>query len=405
MATAPDQRTFELTIETPLAVPRNHEVRLLRAAIERNPSVALRSKLAKLLFILDEFDEAIALHSVLLDEAPSFAHAHFLAESYISRETPEDDARSGTAAQRALDLAQTPYQRATALAAIAKALSRQGRTDEARATLIEALDMDPGNVNAYKRLATIDLKAGDSDAILALADALIARGVGHSRLLIARALALGTLGKLDEARNAIGLDTFLYDRVLAPPPGWDSIQAFNAAVRDELFRHPDIRYNRYGTASTNTWRIDNPSITGSRMIPQLQALIRQAVLDYAAGLDAHDAPWVRARPEAAQLHNWCVMTDADGYEEWHVHQNGWLSGVYYVDVPPVVASGDNNEGCIAFGLPEDVVGADMAAAYGEHVVRPAAGKLMLFPSHTYHRTYAHGSEHRRICLAFDIQPL
>lgn len=406
MATALDAPPFELTIETPLAVPRIHQVRLLRLAVERNPrSVPLRAKLGELLFVLDEFDEAIALLSALADEAPAFGHLNLLAEAYISRETPADDVRSGEAARRAFALAGTSYQKAAALAALAKALSRQGMVDEARRTLDEALRIDPGNINAYKRLATIDLAAGDSDAILATANVLIERGVGHPRLLVARALALGTAGKLDEARAAIGLEQFLHDGMLAPPPGWATIHDFNAAIREELFRHPDIRYNRYGTASSNTWRIDDPSITGSRLIPQLQALIRAAVLDYAATLNGDDSPWVRARPATAQLHNWCVMTDADGYEEWHVHQNGWLSGVYYVDVPPIVAAGQDKRGCIAFGLPEAVVGEEMAVAYGEQVVRPESGKLMLFPSHTYHRTYPHGSDHRRICLAFDVQPL
>jgi hypothetical protein len=29
---------------------------------------------------------------------------------------------------------------------------------------------------------------------------------------------------------------------------------------------------------------------------------------------------------------------------------------------------------------------------------------MLFPSHAYHRTFAHESTERRICVAFDVRP-
>jgi hypothetical protein len=99
------------------------------------------------------------------------------------------------------------------------------------------------------------------------------------------------------------------------------------------------------------------------------------------------------------------MTDAEGFELWHVHQFGWISGVYYVDIPEAVTEGDDKGGCIAFGLPDDMVGEEAAAAFGEILVRPTPGLLMLFPSHTYHRTFAHGADERRICLAFDIQPL
>src|SRR5690606_12941885 len=143
--------------------------------------------------------------------------------------------------------------------------------------------------------------------------------------------------------------------------------------------------DRYGTASSKTWRVDEPAFASSLAIPALQVLIRQAVLDHVARLDMHDSIWTRGRPTGGILHNWCVLTDADGFEEWHVHQSGWMSGVYYVDVPPALASHNGREGCIAFGLPELLVGEDNARAYGETLVRPEPGLLMLFPSHAYHR--------------------
>jgi hypothetical protein len=30
---------------------------------------------------------------------------------------------------------------------------------------------------------------------------------------------------------------------------------------------------------------------------------------------------------------------------------------------------------------------------------------MLFPSHSYHRTFAHGLDQRRVCFAFDVRPV
>lgn len=396
---------FTLEIERPLALAKRHEIALLRKAVAANPaSVPLRGKLALFLFIKDEFDEALALYRQLMAEAPSAEWAVMLAECHISKETPQDDRASEQYARQAAALAGTDEARAQALAALGKALTRQDKRDEAREVLMAALEANPAEVNAYKRLATLDLDAGATGETLATADRLIDRGVGHARLLVARALALASLGRIDEAREAIGLDRFLHREMLSPPEGWPDIAALNADVRAELERHPDLRFDRYGTASTRTWRIDEPAFAASRAIPALQALIRQAVLDQVARLDSADSIWTRRRPAGGILHNWCVLTDADGFEEWHVHQSGWMSGVYYVDVPRAVAAGSGREGCIAFGLPDNLVGADNAKAYGETIVRPEPGLLMLFPSHAYHRTFAHGSDGRRICLAFDIQP-
>ena len=398
------RRPFELVIERPLQIAKRDETALLRAAVARRPSAALRSKLALLLQINDEFDEAIEIYESLSIDAPNFYDLTMLGEALLARETREDDRRAVEIIDQALALAESDADRSAALATRGKALRRLGDVDAARASLVEAVAADPHNANAYKRIVTIDLERGNTEAVLETSDAVIERGGRHSRLLVARALALAKLGRVDEARDAVGLDSFLHSKTLAPPPDYASIEAFNADLKAELIAHPDLRYDRYGTASANTWRVDEPATATGTMVPALQEMIRKTVIDYVAKLDGNVSLWTEARPEFARLHNWCVMTDADGYELWHVHQHGWMSGVYYVDVPPSVTAGEGVDGCIAFGLPADLVGDEAAATYGERVIRPYPGLLMLFPSHTYHRTFAHGSDHRRICLAFDIQP-
>lgn len=399
-------RPFTLEIESPIALANTHHVAILREAVAASPqAIKLRHRLAVLLFIQDKFDEAIELFSGILAEAPDAGVAWYLAEAHISLETPADNQRAEAWARQSLELAQDNFQRANALAALGKALRRLGRDDEARTALITALQENPRDTNAYKRLVALDLERGAYSEILSFADQLMSQGVGHSRLMVARALAHAMQGQIELARDAIGLDRFLFQSMMTPPPGWSSTADLNADVKAELARHPDLRFDRYGTASTETWRIDQPAFPDSTAIAALQGRIREAVIAHVAVLDQQDALWTSLRPVETQLHNWCVLTDADGYEEWHVHQGGWMSGVYYVDVPEAVSTGNGKGGCLAFGLPEDVVGQDIAAQFGETVVRPEAGLLMLFPSHAYHRTFAHGSDQRRICLAFDIKAL
>ena len=166
-----------------------------------------------------------------------------------------------------------------------------------------------------------------------------------------------------------------------------------------------MRWERYGSASQETWRIEAPSRPDT---PLFRALIEQiiaAVGRVEARVKQSDHPWVKTRPIEAFLRNWCVITESDGYETWHVHQFGWLSGVYYVQVPDGIAHGTDRAGCLAFGLPEDLAGEAGSAAYGEDLVRPQPGLFLAFPSHAYHRTYPHGARERRICVALDVRPL
>ncbi len=396
---------FRLHLDPPKMVTVKEEIAITRAAVARNPAAPeYRYRLAFLLFMVDSFDEAIALLEQLGREGEDFRVFHLLAAALLARETPEDTEAAKAYGARAIAAAANEGERARALAVLGKVLTRLAETDAARACLQEALAADAANKDAFKRLAMLDLLAGRPQDALDLADSLIAGGVVHSRILGVRPLALARLERIAEAREAFGTDAFLHEALLEPPDGWETIDAFNRDLAQELLAHPGIRYERYGAASIHSWRIDEPALARARLVPHLQRLIQRAVHAYVAALPAGGHPWLQGRPADAYLHNWCVITDGDGFEEWHVHQNGWLSGAYYVDVPDFIVKGNGTEGCVSFGLPPAVVGEDRHDAFGLRTFRPRSGLLMLFPSHAFHRTFAHKGGRRRICFAFDIAP-
>lgn len=378
------------------------ELALTRARYDRAPSPDLRERLTRLLLLDEGFGEAIALLEPCADR--SFGEEIMLSQAYLAAETAADSVKAGACAARAERLARSDPERAAALAARGKAETRLGRSESARATLLEALALDPANKDACKRLAALDLAAGATAEVLALTDALLERGGGHARLFAARALAQARAGDGAAARATMGAELH-FAETLPPPPGWDSIEAFNAALAAELLAHPGMRWERYGSASQATWRIEAPSRPDT---PLFRVLIEQiiAAVGRAGEIAAQsDHPWAKTRPAEAFLRNWCVITESDGFETWHVHQFGWLSGVYYVQVPDSIAQGTDRAGCLAFGLPDDLAGAEGSAAYGEELVRPQPGLFLAFPSHAYHRTYPHGTGERRICVAFDVRPL
>lgn len=397
---------MQLEVETPKAVLVNEELQLIEMALARDPSNRmLRAKQAACLHNLTRLDEAIVVLERLIGEREELPFLVRLALVCLALETADGSARARDCAARAFGIAETDAERAVALATQGKAEKHLGEIDAAEETLLKALQFDPHSKDAFKRLAAVKWLKGEDEHLMQLIGQLQQQGVNHSRLLSALAVTCLKTGDIQQARDLFGVDTFVRKTKLAPPPGWSSIAAFNAAIVEEMSNHPAIRHDRPGAASQKTWRVDNPATKRSRMIPQLQSMIMQVVRDYAEQISGSSHPWVRARPAKAQLHNWCVMTDGDGYEEWHVHQFGWLSGVYYAGVPESITQGAGNGGCIAIGIPPDLAGEEVQERYGMEVVRPEEGLLMLFPSHCYHRTFPHLEGGRRTCLAFDIQPL
>ena len=394
-----------IVLEPPRTLTIAQRVTALRVAVMAAPQkIALRAELVDHLITLEQFDDALTLIAQCPDGERNYGAQMALATCRLVAKTQSGDDAAHVAADRAANVAPTPRSRSAALALRAKAERRLGYATTAQATLVAALDLDPANVDACKRLVALLIAAGDSAAALALTDMLLARGIAHPQVLNARAVAQARLGWIDFARETVGFDRFLHRATLAPPDSYADIEAFNAAVAEELVAHPTRRRDPFGSASRETIRVDAPTSGNAPLATVLMEQITRAVSDYVDALPPDSHPWQQARPSRGIVHGTCAITGPDGFETWHIHQQGWLSGVYYVAVPDGVVHGIGPDGCIAFGLDDAFAGTEASDAYGQTVIRPSTGMLMLFPSHCYHRTFPHRGDDRRICMAFDVWP-
>lgn len=96
---------------------------------------------------------------------------------------------------------------------------------------------------------------------------------------------------------------------------------------------------------------------------------------------------------------WSVQLSDGGFHHDHVHTAGWISSVYYVEVPDDLDDG-THEGWLKFGDahfdPENT---------GPHRhVKPVPGRLVLFPSYMLHGTVPIEAGKRRTTIAFDVVP-
>jgi len=393
---------LEIVHEPVKVLTLDQERALARLAHDRAGSPQLRRRRAQLATQDDDFAEVVAV----LDSANDleFGEQIMLTRAYLALETEADTARAQQRANLALELAELPIQRATALADRAKAERRLSHANAARESLELALDADPHSKDACKRLAALDLEQGRAPALVEWCKQLTGSGVGHARLHAARVLGEAVCGDLDAARVVEGLADLRTSRILPPPPGWDDLDAFNAALAVELLSHRNLRYERYGSASNYTWRIDALARPETPLVRLLLEHLAAHIQTNVGQLGQFEHRWLADQPDQALLRAWCVITEGDGFEGWHVHQFGWLSGVYYVQIPDEIALGKNQGGCLAFGLPEEFTGIETANAYGTTQIRPEPGMMLTFPSHAFHRTYPHFGPGKRICVAFDVKP-
>ena len=169
--------------------------------------------------------------------------------AYFARNSIGDNELAQLTAESAIQLATTEVDRSLVLGDLAKAHLRQGKNDEAVALLEEALQLNPANGNAFKRLALELLHRQQPLQVIVLTDTLKQKGLCHSRLLVARMMAFAASGKTDVVQKLLGASQFIYDRQIQSPSSQHHLAAFNAALAFEIRNNPGMRFERYGTSS------------------------------------------------------------------------------------------------------------------------------------------------------------
>jgi tetratricopeptide (TPR) repeat protein len=312
----------------------------------------------------------------------------------------------GEAAARAYRrAAELEPQRAAYADGMGQALGLLGRRDEARAAHQRAVALAPQDA-AVLGNATRSLYAdGCFTEGLALAERAVAIAPEDQHVIALQGIGWRIAGDPREAwlhdmRHVLGVID------LEPPPGWNDIANFNAALAEELAGlHTDVEAPidqtlRHGTQTRgNLFDLDLP----------LVAVLRGQI---AAAITA----WLAARP-VDPLHpllgrntgrwrfsdSWSSRLRSSGFHTNHVHGHGWLSSCYYVTSPTSTLQSDEHAGWLKLGepdLPEPV----RSQLPPQRYIAPVPGRLVLFPSYLWHGTVPFEDDAYRLTVAFDVVP-
>ena len=308
-----------------------------------------------------------------------------------------------------LEEAVASYQRAAALGPelaeahsnLGHALQALGRRDEAAEAFRRAIEIEPGSAKGHVDLAAVLLERGDAPAALAACDSYLETDPGNARVLAFKAVVLDELGQRDAVRFLVDFDRLIRPTLFESAPGFDSLADFNAALKRHVYAHPTLEYEPHRKATRSGKQTGELLAEPKGPIAVLEAMIRAAVEDYVRSLPVDSAhPFLANPPARWRLQSWAVVLESLGHQVTHIHPTAWLSGVYYVNLPPIVgAPGQQQDGWIEFGRPRS----DIPCTVDPEVraVRPEEGLMLLFPSYFFHRTVPFESAEERISIAFD----
>ena len=139
--------------------------------------------------------------------------------------------------------------------------------------------------------------------------------------------------------------------------------------------------------------------TGS--LVRLEQIIRKEIEVFRQKFEHAPCHMMQGWPRQYGLEGWFVRLHKSGFQQTHIHPQGWISGVIYLQVVPSL---DQNEGAIEFGLYGDDLNI-LNPDYPRLIHQPQQGDLVLFPSSLFHRTIPFNSENERMIVAFDLIPI
>jgi len=115
------------------------------------------------------------------------------------------------------------------------------------------------------------------------------------------------------------------------------------------------------------------------------------------------------RPLSWEIFCWYNINRYGDHHAPHTHPRSYLSGTYYLRVPPPLAGVDDphaQPACISLYDPR--TGANMITAGTEydarpaHTLRPEAGTLLMWPSPVQHYVHPNLSQEQRITISFNL---
>lgn len=312
----------------------------------------------------------------------------------------EDYASAEQLLRRARELAP---ERGDIAGMLARALAGQGKHEESYPFFSLAINAEPGSTRHHPDFGYTLLRDSQADEALRVFEH--GRAIAPNDQLILSGLALAYRAAGDSRYFEL-MDFSKYVRVyeLSAPPGFADSAAFNRALAQELdvlhtVKVEPIDQSLRGGTQTTGRLFGEPS----RLIGMIRDRIALAVEDYIA----HLPDGVRHPMEARKgggfefTGSWSCRLNAGGYHRNHVHPQGWISSAYYARLPGALDDEEARHGWLKFGESHLALGDDDRP---ERFIKPAVGRLVLFPSFYWHGTVPFPDGGDRLTIAFDAIP-
>jgi Flp pilus assembly protein TadD len=132
---------------------------------------------------------------------------------------------------------------------------------------------------------------------------------------------------------------------------------------------------------------------------EIQKIIRLEVEKYRVNFQSSEDGLIKKWPTDYSIYGWLISMKSGGELKPHIHNQGWLSGSIYINIPSKV---EPNSGNLVVSLGQEIDATD-TRTNEKKIIDVATGELVLFPASLTHYTIPFEAEEERIVLAFDVR--
>ena len=361
--------------------------------------------LAKISLSNGRYEEVKKALSIILKNYPGYMKAQILAGEYYSQ--IDQPYIASDSYKRAILL--SPNQ-AEPMIALGNLNQRGAEPDETVLDMVlrryrQASIVEPTSIPALNNLAAIYLKLKHPAKALETLDLVFRLDPKNIRSLGYKTIALMGIDEVSEVECLVGFGNLVRSTFLDINKEKMCMGNFNSKLIKVLKNHP----NR-----TSEWDISMRAIRGGEIVPRLfghkdpileilKISLEKVINKYISELPVNpNHPFLMSKPDNYSIDIWANFLGPKNYQSSHIHNQGWLSGVYYVSTNEISKIEEEpNAGWIEFNRP----GYGLPLLGGEKFLRkikPEPGLVILFPSYVWHGTIPFSTGGERISIAFDV---
>ena len=395
LKTSPDHFESIFSLGTLLGQTKRFDLAkpLLQKSIQIQPNYAIaHSNLGNIQRELGEHQKAISSYEKAIQINPNYADSHYNL-GLVYGELGELQ-KEKSCYEKAIQI--NPNY-ADVCNNLGRVLQELGEQQKAMSCFEKAIEINPSHTNALHNMLRFLYTMDDQSIFFKKLDDRIKQGEINA--------LIGSLSSRSEIKYGIKrLNPFCEDPLkyvlktnLTERYDFKNIfvKGVKNIIKDDMVsrRRQDLLTNGYQTAG-------NLFVQKNDFIDKIKNIIHLEIEKYQIHFKDSKEGLIRSWPTTPNLNGWLVSMKSGGKLSAHMHEEGWVSGSVYINVPPKLKTNSGNlVVCI-----DDEKHTTRKNINQKKIIDVVTGSLCLFPSSLYHYTIPFEAEEERIVLAFDLMP-